>query len=116
VNLRNQRNVVPITVEQGAAKVRIQWLIDESTGAPRFSLRRFEIAPGGHTPLHEHPWEHEVYILSGKGSVIAGDAEAALEPDDAILLDPHEVHQFRASAGEMLVLLCIVPNGPASLH
>lgn len=110
----NQAEVKPITVESGAAGVEIQWLLDEAAGAPSFSMRRFRIAPGGHTPLHGHSWEHEVYIISGRGSVITGGTGTPLRPDDAVLVGPHEQHQFQAAADEELVLLCLVPNGPAT--
>ena len=32
-------------------------------------MRHFEIEPGGTTPLHEHEWEHEAFILTGGGVV-----------------------------------------------
>lgn len=114
MKLVNQADVPAITVEQGAEGVRIQWLLDEAAGAPSFTMRRFEIAHGGHTPLHSHPWEHEVYIISGKGSVVAGDSETPLKPNDAVLVHPDETHQFKAVEDEALVLLCLVPNGPAT--
>jgi quercetin dioxygenase-like cupin family protein len=111
---RSAAEVEAITVEAGASGVRIQWLLDEAAGAPTFSMRRFEIDPGGHTPLHTHPWEHQVYIISGRGVVVAGEEEIALTPDDAVLVAPDERHQFRASADGPLTLLCLVPNGPAT--
>jgi len=111
---RNAREVEAITVEAGAEGVRIQWVLDEDCGAPNFSLRRFEIDPGGYTPLHTHPWEHEVYILSGQGEVVSGDTVSPLRPNDAVLVPPDEQHQFRAVEGNGLTLLCLVPNGPAT--
>lgn len=114
MRLRNASDVEAITVETGADGVSIQWMLDESIGAPNFAMRRFRIEPGGHTPLHTHPWEHEVYIVSGCGAVVAEGREMALKPDDAVLVGPDEEHQFRASNDEPLVLLCLVPNGPAT--
>jgi quercetin dioxygenase-like cupin family protein len=111
---RNAGDVEAIAVEAGATGVRIQWLLDEGCGAPHFSLRRFEIDPGGHTPRHAHPWEHEVYVLAGRGTVVAGDESRPLQPDDAVLVAPDESHQFRAADDERLVVLCLVPNGPAT--
>ena len=52
---------------EGAEGVTIRWLISKKDGAPNFQMRLFEVAPGGHTPLHIHEWEHEVYILEGEG-------------------------------------------------
>jgi quercetin dioxygenase-like cupin family protein len=114
VKIRNEADVEVVAVEEGASGVRIQWLLDEEQGAPNFSMRRFEIDPGGHTPLHAHPWEHQVYIIAGRGFVLAGDQPMPLEAGDAVLVEPDEKHQFRASEDEQLCLLCLVPNGLAT--
>ena len=49
------------------SKLRVRWLITEDIGAINFAMRLFEMEPGGYSPLHSHPWEHEVYVLSGSG-------------------------------------------------
>jgi len=49
--------------------VKVRWLITEETGAPNFAMREFTVGPGGSTPRHVHPWEHEVFVLAGKGTV-----------------------------------------------
>ncbi len=114
MRIRNASEVETLAVEEGATKVGIQWMLDESVGAPNFAMRRFRIEPGGHTPFHGHPWEHEVYIVSGQGAVVVEGQELPLRPHDAVLVAPDEKHQFRASGDEPLVLLCLVPNGPAT--
>jgi quercetin dioxygenase-like cupin family protein len=38
-------------------------------GVPNFVMRVFELEPSSATPFHTHPWEHEVFIISGKGMV-----------------------------------------------
>jgi quercetin dioxygenase-like cupin family protein len=114
VRIRNASDVETLAVEEGATGVSIQWMLDEGVGAPNFAMRRFRIEPGGHTPFHTHPWEHEVYIISGRGTVVIETEELELKPDDAVLVAPDEKHQFRASGDEPLLLLCLVPNGPAT--
>jgi len=53
-----------------APGVTIRWVIDEERdGAPTYALRVIEVAPGGNTPNHTHPFEHENYIMEGKGRV-----------------------------------------------
>ena len=98
----------PVTSE-GAEGVTIQWLIQASDGAPTFAMRRFEIAPGGHTPLHSHDWEHEVYILSGEGVVLGADGEQRFAPGDVIFMPPAERHTFRNDGAEPVCMLCLVP-------
>ncbi len=99
----------------GTRDTQVQWLVDESRGAPNFALRRFIIAPDGHTPRHTHDWEHEVYVLRGEGVLVTDQDEVPLGPDQAILILPNEEHQFRCTGAESLEMLCIVPNGPATV-
>ena len=54
---------------EGAEGVAIQWLIGKDDEAENFAMRLFEVQPGGHTPLHTHPHEHEVFVLDGRGVV-----------------------------------------------
>ena len=60
---------------EGAAGCRVRWLIGEGDKAPNFAMREFEVAPGGHTPKHFHDYEHEVYVLAGRGTIVDGDHE-----------------------------------------
>ncbi len=99
---------------EGARDTQVQWLLDESRGAPNFALRRFSIAPGGHTPRHTHNWEHEVYVLRGEGVLVTDEGEVPLGPNQAILIRPDEEHQFCCTGAESLEMLCIVPHGPAT--
>ena len=68
---KNYNEVEELEVKDyGSTGTTIRWLITkEKENAPRFSLRRFEIQPGGQIGIHNHPQEHEIYILSGKGEV-----------------------------------------------
>jgi quercetin dioxygenase-like cupin family protein len=71
-----------VTME-GAAGCRVRWLVGEKDAAPNFAMREFEVAPGGHTPRHFHDYEHEVFVLAGRGVVIDGDTERPLQQGDA---------------------------------
>jgi len=50
--------------------------ISKENGTPTFSFRVFTIEPGGHTPLHNHPFEHLNYVIEGNGTVMAEDGES----------------------------------------
>ncbi len=84
----------PVETE-GAANCRMCCLIGPDDEAPSFSMRRFELAPGGHTPKHAHAYEHEVYVLEGTGVVLEGEREHPLRPGSAVYVPPNQVHQFR---------------------
>jgi len=104
---------VPVTME-GASGCTVRWLVDEKQGAPNFAMRQFEVAPGGYTPRHSHPYEHEVFVLEGNGVVFEGDTEHTLKPGDVIFVVPGEVHQFRNTGTTPLKFLCLVPNSSAN--
>ncbi len=93
----------------GAKGVAIQWLIDKETGAENFWMRRFEVEPGGCTPLHRHDFEHEVFVLSGCGVVVNEGQEHELKAGDVVFMPPGEEHQFRCAGDEPLAFLCLVP-------
>ena len=97
-------------VEEGAEGVLIRWLIRDVDGARNFFMRHFEIALGGHTPRHSHPWEHEVFILEGKGVVLGAEGEREFSPGDAIFVPGGEEHQFRNPGKEPVTLLCLIPS------
>ena len=97
---------------EGATGCTVRWLIDEQDGARNFAMRRFEVAAGGHTPKHHHPYEHEVYVLEGDGVVLEGDRERPLAAGDVVYVAPDEIHQFRNTGSTPLKFLCLVPNTP----
>jgi quercetin dioxygenase-like cupin family protein len=96
---------------EGAAGVKIRWVIAEEDGAPTFAMREFELAPGGHTPLHVHGWEHEVYVLAGEGVAVGEEGERPLAPGAAVFIPPGERHNVRNPGAGPLRFLCLVPRG-----
>jgi len=104
----------PVEME-GASGCRVRSLVGESDGAPNFAMRQFEVDPGGHTPRHSHPYEHEVFVLEGRGVIIEGRAEHPLQAGDVVLVSPDDVHQFRNTGSAPLKFLCLVPNAAAKL-
>jgi quercetin dioxygenase-like cupin family protein len=113
VNHHEQVDQAPVTME-GASGCQVRWLIDEKQGAPNFAMRQFEVAPGGYTPRHSHPYEHEVFVLEGQGIVIEGDVEHPLTAGDFVFVTPDEIHQFRNTGEKPLKFLCLVPNSSSS--
>lgn len=94
----------------GAVGCRIRCLIGQEDGAPRFSMRQFEVAVGGNTPRHTHPYEHEVFVLEGSGTVLQGDQEFPLRPGTVVYVPPGLVHQFRNTGTGPLKFLCLIPH------
>lgn len=100
----------PVEVD-GAKDVAIRWLISKEDGAENFAMRMFELQPGGHTPLHTHPQEHEVFVLEGKGTFVYQGKEHPFERDFVIFVPPNEEHQFKNAGDALLRMLCIIPLG-----
>lgn len=94
----------------GATGCSIRWLVGQDDGAPNFAMRQFEVAVGGCTPRHAHPYEHEVFVLEGRGVVLEGDQEHALQSGDVVYVRPGEPHQFRNTGDGPFKFLCLVPN------
>ena len=111
MKVQNTHSVDQQPVEmEGAEGCRVRWLLSESDGAPNFAMRQFEVAPGGYTPRHHHPYEHEVFVLEGSGEVWEGEQAHAITSGDVILVTPDEVHQFRNTGDSPLKFLCLIPN------
>jgi quercetin dioxygenase-like cupin family protein len=91
--------------------VSIRYPILEEFGAPGFEMRYFELGPGASSSEDLHPYEHEVFVLQGRGVLVLEGREYSLRPRDAILIAPDERHQLRQEGAEPLGFLCVVPNG-----
>lgn len=94
---------------EGAKGVRVRWVISDKDGAPNFAMRHFTVEPGGHTPKHSHPYEHEVYILEGEGEIFDGTGYRPFKAGDVIFVAPNEEHQFRNTGTQPLRFLCLIP-------
>jgi len=96
---------------EGAKGVHKQIPISKENGTPTFSFRVFTIDPEGHTPLHNHPFEHLNYVIEGNGVVTAEGKEHKLKKGDFVMILPDEVHQYRnTSTSGPLVIICAVPK------
>lgn len=98
---------------EGASRCQVRWLVGERDGAPTFAMRQFELAPGGHTPKHYHPYEHEIYVLEGEGIVDDGDQQRKLRAGHVVFVEPNDVHQFRNTGTNVLKMLCLIPTSAA---
>jgi quercetin dioxygenase-like cupin family protein len=97
-------------VMEGTKDTTIQWLFSRAEGAPNFSMRRFVIRPGGRIGLHDHPWEHEIYFISGKGDAFTDKEHVRVQAGDAIYIPGGEPHGYVNDSKEDLVFLCMIPN------
>lgn len=93
----------------GSTGTTIQWLVSKEDGAPRFALRRFVVKPEGVIPIHSHLEEHEIFILSGSGTVFTETETHEVSSGDVLFVPPEEPHGYKCEGNEPLVFLCIIP-------
>ena len=109
--IRNYRDVVAEDVEEeDAESVKIRQVISKGDGAPHFAMRVFELRLNGHTPRHSHEWEHEVFILSGDGSVLDSNGkEHKVRKGDVVFIPSNEMHQFKNTGRQLFEFICLIP-------
>jgi quercetin dioxygenase-like cupin family protein len=106
MKIRNYRQVEGVKAAPG---VTMRVVAGPAEGAPTFVMRVFEIQQGSATPLHTHPWEHEVFVLAGKGVVRSGGRETVLAEGDAATVLPNEQHSFLNAGKDIFRMICCVP-------
>jgi len=98
----------PVTTE-GAKDVDVRMMVGRADKAPNFAMRCFTVQAGGHTPRHSHNYEHEVYVLEGRGRAECDGVFEEIGAGDVLFVEPNKMHQF-VNAGEgPLRFLCLVP-------
>jgi quercetin dioxygenase-like cupin family protein len=94
-----------------APGVTIRWVIDEPhDGAPNYALRVIEIAAGGHTPRHIHPFEHENFVIEGQGRVLLGDAWHEVGPGSVVFVPAGLEHTYVNTGDAPFKFLCGIPT------
>ncbi|MEA3309954.1 MAG: cupin domain-containing protein [Chloroflexota bacterium] len=101
---------VAVPLEAVQAGIGIRWLLRQADGAPNFAMRLIEIEPGVVFKMHQHPYEHEIYVLTGEGVVVGVAGEQRMSPGVALLVLPDELHGYRNVGAETLKFICVIPN------
>ncbi len=107
MQIRNATDVPQEPVQQG---ITIRWLIAEKEGAPNFAMRLLEFQPGAIFAPHRHPYEHEIYVLEGKGVVTGSEGDVGeMRPGATLLISPNELHGYRNTGETPLRFICVIP-------
>ena len=102
----NYKNAPKEEVDKGIYRV---WLIDERVGADNFFMRLFEMLPGASTEDDSHPYEHEIFVISGRGRIKIANQTEEMNPGDAFFVPPNTLHSIKNEGDEELKFICIVP-------
>ena len=109
MKVSNYRDSQPTEEIQGVLKREV---ITANDGAPHFCMRVFEVEPGSSTPSHSHSWEHEVFILSGKGVVVGEQGATPIGKENVVFITPNEPHCFVNTGNDPLRFICVIPLQP----
>ena len=80
----------------GGPSARLMWLDDNP---PTCTVTYLEIDPGKTSPHHIHPWEHEVFIIEGTGTLFCDGKEYPVKGGDAIFI-PGNVDHYTLNDGD----------------
>ena len=101
-------STVEVDVE-GATGVSMQVMLGREDAAPNFAMRHFLVSPGGHTPRHAHPYEHEVYVVEGRLQAECNGDRRTVAAGDVLLVPSGATHQFVNDSDSPARFLCLVP-------
>jgi quercetin dioxygenase-like cupin family protein len=93
----------------GAEGVSMQVMVGRDDAAPNFAMRHFVVSPGGHTPRHAHPYEHEVYVAEGELQAECDGVHQTVSAGDVLLVPSEALHQFINDSDAPARFLCLVP-------
>lgn len=104
------KKVTEVPLEKVQEGIGIRWLIAEKDGAPNFAMRLIEIEPGVVFEPHHHPYEHEIYVVAGQGTITGPEGEAKMEPGTALFVPADEIHGYRNTGDATLKFVCVIPQ------
>ena len=104
---RDYRSVPAEPVMEG---ITIRWVIGRPEGAPNFAMRVIEFEPGAVFARHQHPYEHEIFVLEGEGVADGPGGEVPMRPGAALYIPPDEIHGYRNTGAGMLRFICVIPH------
>ncbi len=104
---RDYRDVPAEPIMDG---ITIRWVIGQPEGAPNFAMRVVEFAPGAVFARHQHPYEHEIFVLEGEGMVEGPGGKVPMQPGVAFYVPPDEPHGYRNTGEGVLRFICVIPH------
>jgi len=94
----------------GIESVVKRLLLGPADGWQGWAMRLFELAPGGHTPRHRHPWPHINYVTAGRGTLYVDGVDNAVAAGSFAFVPAGALHQFSNAGDDPFAFLCIVPE------
>ena len=106
MKINNYHESEPIKELEGVLKRDV---ISEEDGAPNYCMRVFEVDTGSSTASHAHSWEHEIFVLSGKGVIAGEQGSIPVTKGSVAFIAPNEHHCIVNTGNEHLEFICVIP-------
>jgi quercetin dioxygenase-like cupin family protein len=105
----SQLSKVPVTCD-AFGKTSVQWFLRPDETALCI-FRRFEMGPKGFIPVHSHPEEEHLYLLTGPLEIPGENKDVEkIETDEFVFIAPDEPHGFRNPNDYIIAWLCVIPR------
>ncbi len=104
---KSYQDVAAERVDDG---ITIRWVIGQPEEAPNFAMRIIEFAPGAVFDHHQHPYEHEIFVLEGEGVAEGPEGSVSMQPGVALYVPPDELHGYRNTGEGVLRFICVIPH------
>ncbi len=104
------RNYHDIEQEPVGEDKSVRWVLGKPEGTPNFALRVIEFEEGAVFETHQHPYEHEIFVLEGEGVAHVPGKEVVMQPGVAIYIPPSEPHGYRNTGAGPLRFICVIPH------
>jgi len=96
--------------DPAASGATMRVAVGPDDGAPNFVMRVVTFEPGGHSPKHSHPYEHEVFVYAGNGEVFHEGETFQIGPGHVAYIPAGMLHQFVNTGAKPLVFVCVIPR------
>lgn len=93
-----------------AKEASMRTLISPEDGWDGYVMRVLELAEGGYSPKHTHPWPHINYILEGEGILFIDGDEHHVKKGSNAYVPENKLHQFKNAGKGIFKFICIVPE------
>ena len=104
------RNYRDVEKEPVGNDKSVRWVIGKPEDAPNFAMRVIEFEEGAVFETHQHPYEHEIFVLEGEGMAEGPDGKIDMRPGIALFIPPSEPHGYRNTGKGPLRFICVIPH------
>ena len=107
-HVKDTKSVLIESLEAKNAVMKV--LVSPKEGWDDYVMRLVEVAPGGYTPKHNHPWPHINFMVEGRGELLMDGEYQSVNAGSYAYVPGNMEHQFRNNSHHVFKFICIVPK------